>query len=613
MQGRLPYLCTVSGSGCSVEITAPDSEGKYQIVATIDMNADGDTTDPGEATSENLVVAKPPCPYSCLSVEECGYRSGSAETTYSCPEGKICCKTVLEASHSPVTPTTSDIVTIKITTTSTMSTIDIFVDNLWRRSCSSTNECSYSSQFTEGTHTYEAKASFGSKWYSSGIKSFTVQVAKDNPPLIAITKPIGKTTLPITLKFMVYDKESGVDKGSLAYRLDSGSWISIPSSSCTGSCEKVWPYSCTCEVPIEAKSGQHTLEVRAKDTAGNEGTGSTIFTVEYPSCSGSISLNLPASVRPGSKVTAQVSGLSNCYEKAAYVVSRETQQSVCSCTVSGSGCSCEFTAPNVEGKYNYYAMVDINGNGNYEDPGDISSDVTLTVTQRCTDTDGGNNPLIKGVTEDAYTQGSDSCGTDGFKLVEWFCDKTGLASNTVIDCKIYCQSLGYSSGSCSDGACKCTGGGTTTTTTTTTITSTTTTLPSYTPCAANYFCTASNLACSEACKQQNMVYDVVYREAPCDSENHHYCCKCVVPPSKPCTSHADCSQACTNKCPALVYGCCYGCKLGQCVNGQCQCVDATDYCSGSPAYQVGDKCTKTPTGGIFGNLWDLIKSLLGIQ
>jgi hypothetical protein len=72
--------------------------------------------------------------------------------------------------------------------------------------------------------------------------------------------------------------------------------------------------------------------------------------------------------------------LSNCYEKTAYVVSRETQQSVCSCTVSGSGCSCEITAPNVEGKYSYYAMVDINGNGNYEDPGDISSDVTLTTT-----------------------------------------------------------------------------------------------------------------------------------------------------------------------------------------------------------------------------------------
>ncbi|MEM5869968.1 MAG: hypothetical protein QXR09_02250 [Candidatus Aenigmatarchaeota archaeon] len=59
-----------------------------------------------------------------------------------------------------------------------------------------------------------------------------------------------------------------------------------------------------------------------------------------------------------------------------------------------------------------------------------------------------------------------------------------------------------------------------------------------------------------------------------------------------CTNHAQCSQACTSLCPANVYGCCYGCKLGQCINSKCQCVDAVSYCSGTPNYQVGDKCVK---------------------
>jgi hypothetical protein len=59
-----------------------------------------------------------------------------------------------------------------------------------------------------------------------------------------------------------------------------------------------------------------------------------------------------------------------------------------------------------------------------------------------------------------------------------------------------------------------------------------------------------------------------------------------------CTNHAECSQACTTLCPANVYGCCYGCKLGQCINGKCECVEAVDYCSRNPNYQVGTECIR---------------------
>jgi len=66
----------------------------------------------------------------------------------------------------------------------------------------------------------------------------------------------------------------------------------------------------------------------------------------------------------------------------------------------------------------------------------------------------------------------------------------------------------------------------------------------------------------------------------------------VITPTVECVSHDECSKVCSSLCPAKVYGCCYGCKLGQCQSGKCKCVDATSYCSSSPPYQVGSACTK---------------------
>jgi parallel beta-helix repeat protein len=59
-----------------------------------------------------------------------------------------------------------------------------------------------------------------------------------------------------------------------------------------------------------------------------------------------------------------------------------------------------------------------------------------------------------------------------------------------------------------------------------------------------------------------------------------------------CTNDAQCSQACTTLCPANVYGCCYGCKLGRCIDGKCECVEAVKYCSRNPNYQVGAECKR---------------------
>jgi len=66
----------------------------------------------------------------------------------------------------------------------------------------------------------------------------------------------------------------------------------------------------------------------------------------------------------------------------------------------------------------------------------------------------------------------------------------------------------------------------------------------------------------------------------------------VITPTAECVNHDECSQKCSSLCPPNVYGCCFGCMLGQCIGGQCKCVDATTYCSSSPPYQVGSECTK---------------------
>ena len=68
----------------------------------------------------------------------------------------------------------------------------------------------------------------------------------------------------------------------------------------------------------------------------------------------------------------------------------------------------------------------------------------------------------------------------------------------------------------------------------------------------------------------------------------------VISPIAECVNHAQCSKVCSSLCPTNVYGCCYGCMLGQCQSGKCKCVVATSYCSSSPPYQVGSECTTPP-------------------
>jgi len=116
----------------------------------------------------------------------------------------------------------------------------------------------------------------------------------------------------------------------------------------------------------------------------------TTTTTTLPACSGSISLSLsPNPTSPSSTVTASADNLSNCNGKTIYIKDYNgcaSGSTVCSCTSSSTGCSCTFTAPSSPGQYDYYACIDKNGNGNFADPGEQSSKVTLNVISSTTTT-----------------------------------------------------------------------------------------------------------------------------------------------------------------------------------------------------------------------------------
>jgi len=99
-------------------------------------------------------------------------------------------------------------------------------------------------------------------------------------------------------------------------------------------------------------------------------------------CTGAVGLTLnPNPAQPNKEVTATVSGLSGCGRKTVSIKDGEcsgTGEVKCYCTVSGTGCSCNF---NGEGgckplaQPTYYVCVDKNDDGDYSDSGESDSEV----------------------------------------------------------------------------------------------------------------------------------------------------------------------------------------------------------------------------------------------
>ncbi len=159
---------------------------------------------------------------------------------------------------------------------------------------------------------------------------------------------------------------------------------------------------------------QHHLIVYANDSAGNMGSSEVYFNINS-TCSGPISLTFnpnPVNYTTNKNVTAISSGLSNCDEINVTVKDVPCEYSYgakCTCLTYGSGCSCQFPTPSIGGYYTYYACLDMNQNGKYDN------------------------------------------GEYGTKQLQVLCRSSGQSCNANIIC---CK--GYS---CQSGVCKPTGGG----------------------------------------------------------------------------------------------------------------------------------------------------------
>ena len=92
-------------------------------------------------------------------------------------------------------------------------------------------------------------------------------------------------------------------------------------------------------------------------------------------CSGNIKLSFfPDTVDVGTRAAAIISGLQNCNGKVIFVREQVGSDIVlkCSCVVqTGNGCGCAFPVDSsVCSSPNFYAQVDMNANGNYNDAGE---------------------------------------------------------------------------------------------------------------------------------------------------------------------------------------------------------------------------------------------------
>jgi len=138
---------------------------------------------------------------------------------------------------------------------------------------------------------------------------------------------------------------------------------------------------------IPDTEGKYTFYIAAQDTENvtNQTPNITITIVKPPSCSGIPQLSLvPNPAGAGGRVTANITGLSNCQGKEIKLVAGTncSSDSVGQTTIGEEGANgaIEFIAPSSEGNYNYTACIDINDDGDYEDVGEHDTE-TLTVKE----------------------------------------------------------------------------------------------------------------------------------------------------------------------------------------------------------------------------------------
>lgn len=84
--------CTITDTGCHVDITAPVSTGDYTYKVSVDKNGDSDYADTGESITATLTVESGSCDQKCRGQ---GYQRGACTTngaTSSCEQGNTVCE-----------------------------------------------------------------------------------------------------------------------------------------------------------------------------------------------------------------------------------------------------------------------------------------------------------------------------------------------------------------------------------------------------------------------------------------------------------------------------------------------------------------------------------------
>jgi hypothetical protein len=105
-------------------------------------------------------------------------------------------------------------------------------------------------------------------------------------------------------------------------------------------------------------------------TAGVVGSGSS-------GCSGDVIVSFfPDTVDVGTRASAIITGIQNCNSKVVFVREQVGTDFVlkCSCVVqTGNGCGCSFpVGSSACSSPTFYAQIDMNGNGDYNDAGETS-------------------------------------------------------------------------------------------------------------------------------------------------------------------------------------------------------------------------------------------------
>jgi hypothetical protein len=108
------------------------------------------------------------------------------------------------------------------------------------------------------------------------------------------------------------------------------------------------------------------------------------------------------------------------------------EKTVCSCTSGQHDCSCYFASPPQKGTYLYYACIDKNGDGDFNDQGESSSSYLTVPCTSCSKV----SPNVKILTPFTFS-GGDLTASVSFQCCQWSSSVNDLVLSLRIDNAIW--------------------------------------------------------------------------------------------------------------------------------------------------------------------------------